>query len=135
MKVVEGNDSWPTSFNPLLGPEKPEELLSLWRDIRERLLRWLGAMVPSDRLPRYGPSMSARSFATARLMETWAHAQDVFDRLRARRISSNRLRHIADTCLKWLGDHAAKWLTIAQAFAGVAQSRPSPGERVVEYIK
>ena len=31
--------------------------------------------------PWYGPSMSARSFVTARLMETWAHGMDVADAL------------------------------------------------------
>ena len=36
---------------------------------------------PRDRIPWYGPDMSARSGATARLMETWAHAQDVADAL------------------------------------------------------
>lgn len=50
---------------------------------------------PKDRLPWYGPSMSAKSFATARLMETWAHGQDVADTLAVRRTPSDRLKHIA----------------------------------------
>lgn len=41
-----------------------------------------------------GEEMSARSFATARLMETCAHGQDIWDVLRRRR-ASNRLKHIA----------------------------------------
>ena len=55
----------------------------------------LSQMSPKDRLPWYGPDMSARSFATARLMETWAHAQDVFDTLRVRRTNGAGLRHVA----------------------------------------
>ncbi len=47
------------------------------------------------RLPWYGPSMGALSFATARLMETWAHGQDIVDALGAIRTPTDRLRHIA----------------------------------------
>jgi len=50
---------------------------------------------PSQRLPWYGPAMAARSFATARLMETWAHGQDIVDALGVTRPSTNRLKHIA----------------------------------------
>lgn len=70
-------------------------LLSRWRDDREALLRALDILDPKQRLPWYGPPMSARSFATARLMETWAHAQDVADTLKLERPATNRLRHIA----------------------------------------
>jgi uncharacterized protein (TIGR03084 family) len=38
--------------------------------------------------------MSPMSFATARLMETWAHGQDIADAWRIRRIPTDRLRHI-----------------------------------------
>ena len=47
------------------------------------------------RVPWYGPAMSARSFITARLMETWAHGQDVVDALGAERPPTERLRHVA----------------------------------------
>jgi uncharacterized protein (TIGR03084 family) len=39
--------------------------------------------------------MSAKSFLTARLMETWAHGQDVVDAVGAARAPTDRLRHIA----------------------------------------
>jgi uncharacterized protein (TIGR03084 family) len=39
--------------------------------------------------------MGARSFVTARLMETWAHGQDVRDALGFAPEHSDRLRHIA----------------------------------------
>ena len=96
MKVILSGGSWPEHINPMLGTEEPEERLAHWRDIRTRLLRRLRTMVPRNRLPWYGPDMSARSFATARLMETWAHAQDVFDTFRKKRENSARLRHVAD---------------------------------------
>jgi uncharacterized protein (TIGR03084 family) len=50
---------------------------------------------PGARLPWYGPSMGAVSFVTARLMETWAHGQDVVDAVGAERPPTDRLRHVA----------------------------------------
>ena len=46
-------------------------------------------------MPWYGPAMGARSFITARLMETWAHGQDVVDALGVERTPTDRLRHVA----------------------------------------
>ncbi|MDB5875198.1 MAG: hypothetical protein JWQ07_4640 [Ramlibacter sp.] len=70
-------------------------LLKLWRERHEGLVAALAGMDPKARLPWYGPDMSARSFATARLMETWAHGQDVWDVLGRDREASPGLRHIA----------------------------------------
>ena len=71
-----------------------EELLALWRAGRERELDALRGVDPKARLPWYGPPMNALSFATARLMEYWAHGQDVADAVGVRRQPTNRLRHI-----------------------------------------
>lgn len=70
-------------------------LVAHWRTVYPRLVQALGQLDAQARLPWFGPSMSARSFATARLMETWAHGQDVYDLLRLRRPVTPRLRHIA----------------------------------------
>lgn len=70
-------------------------LLAHWEPVSAQLTDALAALDPKARLPWYGPSMSARSFATARLMETWAHGQDVWDVVRRRRPAGTRLRHIA----------------------------------------
>ncbi|WAP56669.1 TIGR03084 family metal-binding protein [Streptomyces sp. S465] len=72
-----------------------EVLLSRWREGRERLIRSLAAQPPRARLPWYGPPMSVMSMATARLMETWAHGQDVADALGVHRAPTARLRHVA----------------------------------------
>ncbi len=69
--------------------------LSSWRDGRARLIAASHTLSDDQRVPWYGPSMGAKSFLTARLMETWAHGQDVADALGARREASNRLRHVA----------------------------------------
>jgi uncharacterized protein (TIGR03084 family) len=73
----------------------PAELLGWWRSERATLLAGLAKVDPSSRIPWYGPSMSALSFATARLMETWAHGQDVVDTIGVTRLPTGRLRHVA----------------------------------------
>ncbi|ARZ68428.1 hypothetical protein SMD11_2780 [Streptomyces albireticuli] len=73
----------------------PAALLARWREGRAGLLRVLAAVPPGARLPWYGPPMSAASMATGRLMETWAHGQDVADALGVRRLPTARLRHVA----------------------------------------
>lgn len=71
------------------------DLLARWRDDRERLIAHARTVDPKQRVPWYGPAMGARSFITARLMETWAHGQDVVDALGAHREATDRLRHVA----------------------------------------
>lgn len=81
----------------------PPEQLATWRDARAGLADAAGRLNDGDRIEWYGPSMSARSFLTARLMETWAHGQDVVDTISAAtgadphvlRPDTDRLRHVA----------------------------------------
>jgi uncharacterized protein (TIGR03084 family) len=78
------------------GAEKaPRELLAEWRAGRAELADALAAVPEGQKLPWYGPPMSAASMATARMMETWAHGQDVFDALGEVRTPTARLWHIA----------------------------------------
>lgn len=72
----------------------PAELLTSWRTGRDDLERAIGEADPAARVPWYGPDMSLASFVTARLMETWAHGQDVRDALAAPPSASDRLRHV-----------------------------------------
>jgi uncharacterized protein (TIGR03084 family) len=72
----------------------PAALLASWRDGRARLLAVLRPLDPKARIPWYGPAMGALSFATARLMETWAHGEDVADALGVTRDPTDRLRHV-----------------------------------------
>jgi len=71
------------------------ELLAGWRRDRAALSAAARQVEPSTRVPWYGPSMAARSFITARLMETWAHGCDITDTLGRDPVVSSRLRHIA----------------------------------------
>jgi uncharacterized protein (TIGR03084 family) len=81
----------------------PAELLDRWRAGRAALAEALAAMPPSAKLPWFGTSMSRASMATARIMETWAHGQDVADTLGHRRAPTDRLRHIAHLGVRTLG--------------------------------
>ena len=71
------------------------DLLHHWRDERRELIDIARALDPATRVLWYGPSMGARSFITARLMETWAHGQDIADALGIARRPTARLRHVA----------------------------------------
>lgn len=73
----------------------PAVLLNEWRSARHLLARAATTLADHTRVDWYGPSMGARSFLTARLMEVWAHGQDIVDALGAERIATDRLRHIA----------------------------------------
>ena len=69
--------------------------LALWRHRRAELEAAGRTLTDDARVEWYGPSMSARSVLTARLMEVWAHGQDVCDAVGAHRETTDRLRHIA----------------------------------------
>lgn len=69
-------------------------LLEDWRRGRAALLTALDKADPAERVPWYGPPMSLTSFTSARLMETWAHGQDVADALGLDPVTSDRLRHV-----------------------------------------
>lgn len=57
----------------------PSNLHDWFTTSRARLIKTLAGDDPRRRIPWFGPPMSVASAATARLMETWAHGQDLFD--------------------------------------------------------
>lgn len=59
----------------------PATLLAEWRHGRAELASALGEVPQGSKIPWFGPPMSAPSMASARLMETWAHGQDIADAL------------------------------------------------------
>ncbi len=71
------------------------ELLQRWRAARAALVVALAEVGSSRKLDWYGPPMSAASMATARMMETWAHGQDVTDALGIVRPPTDRIKHVA----------------------------------------
>jgi uncharacterized protein (TIGR03084 family) len=75
--------------------QQPAVLLARWRAGRRRVVDALAVVPAGTKLPWFGPPMSVASMATARLMETWAHGQDVADALGVVRTPTSRLRHVA----------------------------------------
>src|SRR3990172_4698127 len=73
----------------------PAGVLDWWRTASATLITAARTADPKARLPWYGPDMSASSFITARLMETWSHGLDVVDVVDGDRPDSDRLRHVA----------------------------------------
>ncbi|HZJ04224.1 MAG TPA: TIGR03084 family metal-binding protein [Nocardioidaceae bacterium] len=72
----------------------PHQLLERWRRSREAVAHTLLEVPDDRRIPWFGPPMSPLSMATARFMETWAHALDVADGLGRPGRASARLRHL-----------------------------------------
>jgi uncharacterized protein (TIGR03084 family) len=71
------------------------DLLPWFRTARQQLLDGYAACDPAARLPWFGPDMGVASSVTARIMETWAHGQDIADTVGAERPATARLRHVA----------------------------------------
>ena len=71
------------------------QLLAWFDTARTELLNTFKSLDPRARLPWFGPAMSAASSLTARIMETWAHTQDIADALGVTREPTHRLRHVA----------------------------------------
>jgi uncharacterized protein (TIGR03084 family) len=80
-----------------------DAVLAWWRTERDRTIAGLRARAPADRIPWVTGPMSAVSFATARLMETWAHGHDVAEALQVVRGPTARLRHIAELGVRTRG--------------------------------
>jgi uncharacterized protein (TIGR03084 family) len=71
------------------------ELLAWFRRARKEFVAAFGDADPSQRVPWYGPDMSVASAVTARIMETWAHGQDVVDAVGGHREPTRALRQVA----------------------------------------
>ena len=165
----------------------------MWHEGIEKVAGDFAAADPKQRLKWAGPDMSATSSITARLMETWAHGQEIYDHLGVERINTDAIkniaylgvntfgytymvhqlpipdtkpyvkltgpsaaiwewnepsatdfvegdagdfclvvtqaRNVAETDLKVVGEVATQWMSIAQCFAGPAETPPPPGTR------
>ena len=74
---------------------KNRALLKRWRGFYQEMTdRFVGAD-PKQRVKWAGPDMSVRSSISARLMETWAHGQAVYDLLGQARQDADRIQNIA----------------------------------------
>jgi uncharacterized protein (TIGR03084 family) len=94
------------------------QLLAWFDTARADLLNTFRNLDPRARLPWFGPPMSAASSLTARIMETWAHTQDIADALGVTREPTSRLRHVAHIGVG------------ARAFSYAVHDRPLPQAQV-----
>jgi len=79
------------------------EAFGWFQRARHQYLDVFAGLDPVTTLPWYGPDMSVASSVTARLMETWAHGQDVVDALGLVRRPTARLRHVAHLGFRTFG--------------------------------
>ncbi|MGQ0530595.1 MAG: maleylpyruvate isomerase family mycothiol-dependent enzyme [Panacagrimonas sp.] len=102
-------------FETLDGPA----LLAVWQDTIAELCAGVDAADANTRLAWFGPDTGLRSFVTARYMETWAHAQDVYDLLGRQRVYTDALHVIATLGVK----------TYEFCFRNRGQKTPQPAPR------
>ena len=74
---------------------KGQALVQEWCDYYRTLARRFGDADPRARVEWAGPGMSVRTSLTARLMETWAHGQEVYDLLGVQRANDDHIKNIA----------------------------------------
>jgi uncharacterized protein (TIGR03084 family) len=90
-----GLQAYVDSIGPANASRGGADKLAWWRRENALLRKAVLAAPERERVPWFGPSMSLASKVTARIMETWAHGQDVADTLGVRRVPTDRLRHVA----------------------------------------
>lgn len=128
----------PAEFNLILNDLRSEpgseyakrKLITLQekRDPGKFLKKWYGTLLqlcdafqqadPETRFQWVGPLMKARTLATARQMEIWAHGWEVYDLLHLTREHNDSVKNIAD-----LGVRTYKW-TFSNR--GIENLRPRP---------
>ncbi|TWP52129.1 TIGR03084 family protein [Lentzea tibetensis] len=77
------------------------KLLESWRQARTELKEALAQA--QGKIVWFGPPMSPASMATARIMETWAHGQDVADALGVERKPTDRIKNVAHLGVRTMG--------------------------------
>lgn len=105
------------------------ELLDWFVESRNRLLAAFSDDDPRRRLPWFGPGMSVASSATARLMETWAHGQDIYDTIGLSHPISSGLRSIAHLGVSTFAfAHQLNGLDVPEDPVRVELSAPDSGD-------
>lgn len=85
------------------GDFEGDALRRIWIDGARKTASAFEVADPERRLPWAGPPMNARSSISARLMETWAHGQAVYDRLGIVRQDEDRIYPIAELGVRTFG--------------------------------
>jgi uncharacterized protein (TIGR03084 family) len=73
----------------------PADLLRRWRAARESLDVRLAGLPPGQKVPWMAGPMAPATMASSRIMEVFAHGQDIADALGVRRVPTARIEHVA----------------------------------------
>lgn len=101
-------------------------LVRAWQAQIAAMLPRFAAADPKARVKWVGPDMSVRSAMTARLMETWAHGQAIYDRLGVERIDTDRIRNIVVLGINTFGwAYKIRGLPVPDRMPGLRLRAPS----------
>ncbi|MEA2487625.1 MAG: hypothetical protein QOF16_1279 [Actinomycetota bacterium] len=107
----------------------PADVLDWWRAARAAEVAAFDSLDGTDRIPWFGPPMSAASFVSARIMETWAHGQDIWDALGRDRAATSRLKHICHLGVRARpNSYSARGLTVPEDSVAVVLRGPDGDE-------
>ncbi|MFI5780778.1 TIGR03084 family metal-binding protein [Nocardia sp. NPDC051570] len=96
LKQAEAAGSRSADLDAAAGAAEPRsELLRRWRAGRTEVAAALRDIPLDQGFPWFGSQLTAALMVPLRLMETWAHGQDVFDALGVSRRPTSRLRPVA----------------------------------------
>ena len=102
------------------------ELLEAWWEFCVPMSERFEFVDPKKRVRWVGLDMSVRSSMTARLMETWAHGQALYDLLGDTRVDTDRIRNIAILGINTFGwTYRNRGLTIPDGMPAVRLIAPS----------
>ncbi len=107
-----------TFTDKALNGVKGAALLELWHDYYTGMLDNFHKVDPKMRVKWAGPDMSVLSSITARLMETWSHAQEVYDLLGVEREEKDHIKNVVV-----IGNNTYGW-TFANRGEEVPGERP-----------
>lgn len=103
-QAIKGGESRQSYTSRWSGCLTGARLRETWRDFFIPMSARFVSTDSKQRVRWIGPDMSVRTSITARLMETWAHGQAIYDLLGIERISSDAIRSIAQ-----LGVNTRAW--------------------------
>ena len=123
-------DDWTRRGVEIGRTKRYQAVIEWWRNGRASVVDALSRVDATDRIPWVVAPMSAKAFATVRLMETWAHGLDIKDAMEGRIVLDEeeddphddtvRLRHVA-----WLSHRMLPY-----AFSEAGETWPEGGIRV-----
>ncbi|MFI1916844.1 TIGR03084 family metal-binding protein [Nocardia sp. NPDC020380] len=119
LKHAEAAGSRSADLDADAGAAKPRAvLLDEWRAGRAEVAAALRDVPLDQSFPWFGSELTATLMVPLRLMETWAHGQDVFDALGVPHPPTGRLRHVAALGVvgRELSFYAAQLPTPAEPF-------------------